>query len=45
MGRMQDLPRGANYFFLGGGVGACDAWRSHAFARGVRLHASPKMFF
>ena len=42
-GRMQDLPRGANYFF--GGVGAaCDAWRSHAFARGVRGNASPKFF-
>ena len=35
-GRMQDLLRGAIYFFFffwGGGV--CDAWRSHAFARGV----------
>ena len=42
-GRMQDLPREANYFF--GGVGACDAWRSHAFARGVRGHAFPKNFF
>ena len=38
-GRMQDLPRGANYY-LGGG--ACDAWHRHAFARGVRGHASPK---
>ena len=36
----------ANYFFVsGGGGGACDAWRSHAFARGVRGHASPKKFF
>ena len=43
-GRMQDLPREANYF-LGEGVGACDAWRSHAFARGVRGQASPKIFF
>ena len=33
---------GQLFFFLGGGVGACDAWRSHAFARGVRGHASPK---
>ena len=30
-------------FFFGGG--ACDAWRSHAFARGVRGHASPKKIF
>ena len=37
-GRMQDL-----FFFLGGG--ACDAWRSHAFAMGVRGHASPKKIF
>ena len=37
---MQDLPRGANYFF--GGVAACDGWHSHAFASGVRGHASPK---
>ena len=35
-GRMQDLPRGPTY------LGACDAWRSQAFARGVRGHASPK---
>ena len=42
-GRMQDLPRGAKYiFFFGGGRVACDAWRSHAFARGVWRHASPK---
>ena len=34
-GRMQDLLRGGQlfFFFLGGG-GACDAWRSQAFARG-----------
>ena len=32
-----------NIFFLGGGV--CVAWRSHAFARGVRGHASPKKNF
>ena len=32
-GHMQDLPRrGATIFFFGGG--ACEAWRSHAFARG-----------
>ena len=43
-GRMQDLLRGANYFFLGGGA-ACDAWRSHAFARGVRGHGSAIFFF
>ena len=30
-------------FFFGGG--ACNAWRSHAFARGVRGHAAPKNFF
>ena len=30
--------------FGGGGV-ACDALRSHAFARGVWGHASPKIFF
>ena len=35
--------KGANYFF--GGGWACDVWRSHAFARGVRGHASPKNFF
>ena len=34
---------GATIFFLGGG--ACDAWRRHAFARGVRGHASPKKNF
>ena len=32
--------KGANYFW----GGACDAWHSHAFARGVRGHASPKFF-
>ena len=31
------------FFFLGGG--ACDAWRSHAFAREVRGHASQNFFF
>ena len=31
-------------FFWGRGGGACDAWRSHAFARGVRGHASAKNF-
>ena len=25
--------------------GTCDGWRSHAFAGGVRWHASPKNFF
>ena len=47
-GRMQDLPRGANYFFFffwGGGGGACDAWRSHAFAMGVWGRASPEKIF
>ena len=34
---------GAYYFFLGGW--ACDAWHSHAFAKGVQGHASPKKFF
>ena len=34
-GRMQDLPRETNYFFFFLG-GAFDAWRSYAFARGVR---------
>ena len=34
---------GANSFFLGGG--ACDAWRSHVFSRGVRVHASTKISF
>ena len=38
-GRMQDLPRGANYFFLGGGLA------TRGFARGVRGHASPPKFF
>ena len=28
-------------FFLGGG-GGCDAWHSHAFARGFQGHASAK---
>ena len=44
---MQDLPRGANfflpYFFFGGG--ACDAWRSHAFARGFEGVLFKKIFF
>ena len=44
-GRLQDLPRGATIFFGGGGGGACDAWHSHAFARGVWGHVSPKFFF
>ena len=37
-GRMQDLPRGANF------LGACDAARSQAFTSGVRGHASPNFF-
>ena len=32
------------FFFFFGGGGACDARRCHAFARGVRGHASPKFF-
>ena len=39
-GRMQDLPREANYFLFGGG--AFDAWRCYAFARGVRDMPSRK---
>ena len=39
---MQDLPRGGGNFFWG--EEACDALRSHAFARGVWGHASPKFF-
>ena len=35
--------KGGQLFFLEGG--ACDAWRSNAFARGVWGHASPKFFF
>ena len=35
--------KGGAAIFFGGG--ACEAWRSHAFARGVRGHASPKKFF
>ena len=27
---------------LFGGGGACEAWHSHAFARGIRWHAFPK---
>ena len=38
---MQDLPRGGGNFFLG--EEACDALRSHAFARGVWGPASPKI--
>ena len=34
--------QGGPTIFLGG---ACDAWRSHAFAREVRGHASPNFFF
>ena len=45
---MYDLPRGAQRF---GGwrvscrEAACNAWRSQAFARWVRGHASPGIFF
>ena len=35
--------KGGQLFFFGGGE-ICDAWRSHAFARGVRGHASSKFF-
>ena len=35
--------KGGQLFCLGGGD--CDAWRSHAFAREVRGHASPKINF
>ena len=35
--------KGGNYY-LGGGAG-CDMWHSHAFARRVRGHASPKKKF
>ena len=34
--------QGGQLFLFGGG--ACHAWRSHAFAMGVRGHASPKFF-
>ena len=47
-GRMQDLPRGGPtiFFFLGGGGWvACDAWRSHAFARGVWGACFPENLF
>ena len=37
--------KGGQLFFFMGGGGACDAWRSHTFARGVRWHASPKKVF
>ena len=33
---------GANYYW---GGGTCNAWLSHAFARGVREHAFPKKKF
>ena len=39
---MQDLPRGGIYFF--GGEGACDALRSHAFARGFGGMLPRKIF-
>ena len=35
--------KGGQLFFVG--EGACDPWRSHAFVRGVREHASPKKNF
>ena len=41
MGVCRICQGGANYY-LGGGGGACDAWHRHAFASGVRGHASPK---
>ena len=43
MGVCRIYQGGPTIFFFGGG--ACDAWRSHAFARGVRGHASPKKKF
>ena len=44
-GRMQALPRGANYYLGEGGGGACDARRSHAFARGFGGMLPPKKKF
>ena len=48
MGVCRICQGGSSIFFFGGGR-ACDAWRSHAFARGVRGqsrgHASPNIFF
>ena len=44
MGVCRICQGGPTIFFFWGG-GACDAWRSHAFARGVRGHASPKICF
>ena len=36
---------GSNYFWKSGGICmAQSAWRSHAFARGVRGHAPPRKF-
>ena len=42
MGACRICQGGPTIFFWGGG--ACNAWRSHAFARGVRGHASRKKF-
>ena len=41
MGVCRICQGGANYFCLG----ACHAWRSHAFARGVRGMLDRKIFF
>ena len=38
------LTTGAYVGFLRGGTQACDSWRSQAFARAVRGHASREFF-
>ena len=43
MGVCRICQWGLLFFLLGGE--ACDAWHSHAFARGVQGHASPEKFF
>ena len=39
---------GSKVFWKSGGIAWCEApcsaWQSHAFARGVRGHASPRIF-
>ena len=43
---MYDLPGvGGTFGGLGESHAACDAWRSQAFARGVRGHTSPGKIF
>ena len=49
-GRMQDLPRGGPNFLRGVGrvacrEAACDAWLSHAFARGILGNDTPDNYF